>query len=129
MSENAKNVMDVSKELGVSASVSQEVAGSVEDVVSSPEPKPSKNKAATKKSVSNDVVGSSSADRVDPVKKTEPVGKLTVAIHSTKNVIWEGVGKVSKGYNVVSKDQADQWLTRGHIRLATPEEVAGEYGV
>lgn len=61
--------------------------------------------------------------RKSPAKK-----KATVAIYSSKNVIWEGVGKVEKGYNIVTEKEADKWLTRGHIRLATPEEVAREYG-
>jgi hypothetical protein len=38
------------------------------------------------------------------------------------------VGKVYRGYNIVTKEQADKWLTRDHIRLATPEEVAQEFG-
>jgi len=59
-----------------------------------------------------------------PKKEEEPV----VAIHSTKNVVWEGVGKVAKGYNIVSATDAEKWLTRSHVREATPEEVAREYG-
>jgi uncharacterized protein (UPF0147 family) len=50
-----------------------------------------------------------------------------VAVHSTKNVTWSEVGKVYRGYNIVTKEQADKWLTRDHIRLATPEEVAKEF--
>jgi hypothetical protein len=38
------------------------------------------------------------------------------------------VGKVYRGYNIVEKDAADKWLTRSHIRMATPEEVAKEFG-
>ena len=53
----------------------------------------------------------------------------TVAIHSTKSVAWSGVGRVYRGYNIVTKDQADKWLTRNHVRLATPEEVAKEFGL
>jgi len=128
MSENAKNVIEVSEEFGVTASISEEVSEPAKNVISSPKPKTTKN-TASKKSVANDVIGSSSAERKDTVApKADPVGKVTVAVHSTKNVIWEGVGKVSKGYNIVSKEQADKWLTRKHIRLATPEEVAREYG-
>jgi len=56
----------------------------------------------------------------------KPVEKI--AIHSTKNVSWQGIGKVYRGYNIVTKEQADQWLTRSHTRLATPEEVAREFG-
>lgn len=59
-------------------------------------------------------------------KSTEP--KETVAIRSTKNVTWPGVGKVYRGVNIVDKDAADQWLTRSHITLASPEEVAKEFG-
>lgn len=51
-----------------------------------------------------------------------------VALHSTRNVTWPEVGKVYRGYNVVSKTAADKWLTRDHIRIATPEEVAKAFG-
>lgn len=57
-------------------------------------------------------------------KSTDP----TTAIYSSKNVVWEGVGKVEKGYNIVTEKAAEKWLTRSHVRLATPEEVAREYG-
>lgn len=53
----------------------------------------------------------------------------TVAIHSTRNVTWSGVGKVYRGYNIVTKDASKKWLTRDHTRLATPEEVAQEFGL
>jgi len=128
MSENAKNIADVSQELNVTASVSEDVSKPNEDVIASPKPKSTK-KTASKKAVANDAIGSMSAENANVATKSEPVGKVTVAIHSTKNVNWGGVGKVVKGYNIVSKQQADQWLTRKHIRLATPEEVAQEYGV
>jgi len=51
-----------------------------------------------------------------------------VAVYSSKNVTWTGVGKVYRGYNIVTKEAADKWLTRDHTRLATPEEVAREFG-
>jgi len=59
-----------------------------------------------------------------PAKKKEP----TIAIHSEKNANWSGVGKVYRGYNIVTQEQADKWLTRSHCRLATPEEVAKSFG-
>jgi hypothetical protein len=72
------------------------------------------------------------ANVVKEVKKAAPkkstAKKDTVAIHSTRNVTWSGVGKVYRGFNIVAKDDADKWLTRDHCRLATPEEVAKEYG-
>jgi hypothetical protein len=55
-------------------------------------------------------------------------GIVTIAVHSTKNVVWEGVGKISKGYNIFPKAIAEKWLSRNHVREATPEEVAREYG-
>ena len=54
--------------------------------------------------------------------------EATVALHSTKNVVWEGVGKISKGYNIVPTKAAEKWLTRSHVREVTPEELAREYG-
>ena len=63
------------------------------------------------------------------VKQSAPKEKeMTVALHSTKNVVWEGVGKIARGYNILPKAAADKWLTRSHVREATPEEVAREYG-
>ena len=56
-----------------------------------------------------------------------PEGK--VAIHSEKNMHWNGIGGITKGYNIVTKEAAQQWLTRKGIRQATPEEVASYYGL
>jgi hypothetical protein len=76
------------------------------------------------------VIGATTAPKATPRKKSgkaaEP--KETVALYSTKNVTWSEVGKVYRGYNIVSKDAAEKWLTRSHIRTATPEEVAQEFG-
>jgi hypothetical protein len=88
--------------------------------------KPSKPKKPALAPVADGVLGSSKANKPDKVTAVVDE-KPTVAIHSTRNVSWNGVGKVSVGYNIVTKSAADKWLTRGHIRLATPEEVAKEY--
>jgi hypothetical protein len=77
-------------------------------------------------SVANGVIGATQVERT-PEKPAAPQ-KKTVAIHSTKNVSLPGVGKVYRGYNIVTPDQAEEWLKRSHIRLATPEEVAKEFG-
>jgi hypothetical protein len=94
------------------------------------ENKPSVGKKVTSvKSSVEGAIGSASADRPQkPVDKTRPK-KATVAIYSDRNVSWIGVGKISKGYNIVSPEQAEKWLTRNHVREATPEEVASEFGV
>lgn len=73
------------------------------------------------------VAAAKPAPRKVTAKKAEPK-KEKVAIHSTKNVTWSGVGKVYTGYNIVDADEAEKWLTRNHIRRATPEEVAKEFG-
>ena len=66
-------------------------------------------------------------------KTTKPAPKkekeeVTIAVHSTRNVVWEGVGKIGKGYTILPKAIAEKWLTRSHVREATPEEIAREYG-
>ena len=66
-------------------------------------------------------------DLVEKSPKEKPVKKKQVAIYSTKNLYWEKVGRLSKGYNLVTEENAEQWLTLGHTRIATPEEVAGAY--
>lgn len=68
-------------------------------------------------------IGSMAADGPNKTTKVEGLGDK-VAIYSTKNVRWEDAGgAVYKGVNIVTKDQADKWLTRNHVRTATPEEV------
>jgi hypothetical protein len=88
-------------------------------------------KKATVGTVNNGAIGTT---KIEDKKKTdqssEPGIKADmVAVFSTRNVLWQGVGSISKGYNIFSKSEADQWLTRGHVRLATPQEVAQEYGL
>ena len=96
--------------------------------IKSPERKPATKKKTTSSPVGNEVIGSNIAS-TEPTQPAKPKGRgETIAIHSTRNVSWEGVGKVEKGYNIVSKTEAEKWITRDHIRLATPEELAREYG-
>ena len=42
---------------------------------------------------------------------------------------WQGIGTVSKGYNIVKKEAADMWLTRKGVRKVDPEELATHYGI
>ena len=66
-------------------------------------------------------------------KKEQPAapkqGKEKVAIKSTKNVTWMGVGQVKVGINYVSAEEAKEWSKRNHIVILKPEEVAKEYGL
>jgi len=80
-------------------------------------------------SVENGVIGTGKvAKKPKAAAKTEEVKQEKVAVYSTRNVTWNGVGKVYRGYNIVTKEAADKWITRDHARLATPEEVAKEFG-
>jgi hypothetical protein len=81
-------------------------------------------------SVAEGVIGATTAPKAPEKKKpVKPESKKDkVALYSTKNVTWPEVGKVYRGYNIVDKDAAEKWLTRSHIRTATPEEVAKEFG-
>jgi hypothetical protein len=80
-------------------------------------------------SVVNGVIGVTQVERTpnNLVHSAPKKSNKTVAIHSTKNVSWSGVGKVYRGYNIVTPEQAEKWLERSHVRLATPEEVAKEF--
>lgn len=88
-----------------------------------------KKKGSLGGTTDKDVIGSAGAEKTaeKPAAKAG-TKKATVALYSDRNVHWTGVGKLEKGYNIVPKDQAAQWLTRNHVREATPEEVASEYG-
>lgn len=81
--------------------------------------------------VENGAIGSAKVNKtVKPAAKaSKPENNDKVAVFSSKNVTWNGVGKVYRGYNIVAKEASEQWLKRDHIRLATPEEVAKEFGL
>lgn len=77
-------------------------------------------------------VGSRAADYA-LVKNNNAVEELVVdetgkvALWSDKNIRWAGVGSLTKGYNIVKKEDAEIWLKRQGIREATPEEIATYY--
>jgi hypothetical protein len=96
------------------------------DVISSDKMATSPNLSVA--SNEENVIGSASAEKKEVSKPKESKEKNTVAVYSTRNVNWSGVGQVSKGYNIVTKQAADKWVTRDHIRIATPEEVARDFG-
>jgi len=74
------------------------------------------------------IIASGSANRVQKVKEAAPKPKTKkVAVFSTKNVSWPGVGEIGKGYNIVTPEQAEKWLTRSHVREATPQEVSESF--
>jgi hypothetical protein len=84
--------------------------------------------------VADGVIGSATTVvevKEKPAPKAQEVQVEKVAIYSSKNVHWDGVGHVKRGYNILPKSIAEKWLTTrsSHTRLATPEEVAKEFGV
>lgn len=83
--------------------------------------------AAALTGVANGVIGTGSVKRKPAEAKKAKPEEEKVAIHSTKNVSWVGVGKINKGFNIVHKDHAEKWLERDHTRLVSPEELAQGY--
>jgi ribosomal protein L7Ae-like RNA K-turn-binding protein len=61
-------------------------------------------------------------------EKIETAPNAKVAIFSERNIFWNGVGEVVKGYNIVTKEVSEKWLTHNKVRIATPQEVAKHYG-
>lgn len=74
-------------------------------------------------------VGSADTFKNKEFKKDTKAPEDKVAIFSEKNMHWQGIGAVTKGYNIVKKEAAEKWLTRKGIREATPQEVATHYGL
>jgi hypothetical protein len=94
-------------------------------------PKEKRSPSAATKSDNNGVVTTRTADQFkDKVfSKTPTISNEKVAIHSDKNMAWMGIGRITRGYNIVTKGASEKWLTRKGIREATPEEVATYYGL
>jgi len=63
---------------------------------------------------------------VQPVKSKKE--RNTSAVYSKRNLFWNGVGQLKIGYNIVSEEEAEKWITHKAVRSATPEEVAHHYG-
>lgn len=70
--------------------------------------------------------------KVQTTPKPEPrpeMDETKVALYVSRNLAWNGVGKLSQGFNFVSREVADKWLTLRAVREASPEEVASHYGI
>ena len=67
-----------------------------------------------------------------PTKDSKKVKSDTVeekiAVFSEKNLHWNGVGELQRGYNIVTKEVSEKWLKHKAVRTAAPEEVAKHYG-
>lgn len=78
--------------------------------------------------VADGVIGSGTSKKKPAAPKIQKPETDKVALFSEKNIYWEGVGRISKGYNILEADIAEKWLGRSYIRLATPEEIKQEFG-
>lgn len=92
-------------------------------VIVAPEPVES---APAITSVEDGVIGTGKVSKKAPAPKApkKPVieGEM-VAVFASRNIQWQGVGKLSKGYAIVSKEEAEKWVTLAAVRLATPQEI------
>jgi hypothetical protein len=97
---------------------------------------PAKKKTSRSSNIQKDtenVLGSKAADRalakIIVEEKEEPKNVAEkIALWSNKNIRWSDVGAVNKGYNIVTEEASEKWLSRDGIRKATPEEVATYFG-
>lgn len=81
-------------------------------------------------SINNGTIGTGAKKKVEKKENFVNRGsekKEKVALYSSKNLSWTGVGKLIKGYNILNKDTAEKWLTKNGVRIATPEEIKKEY--
>jgi hypothetical protein len=77
-------------------------------------------------SVNDGVIGTGKVSK----KKAAPAPKVAeeesgekVALFVSRNIHWQGIGKLQKGYAIVSKEAAEKWVELPAVRLATPEEI------
>ena len=76
------------------------------------------------------------ASWIPPVNTEEQVEELDktktlvnkVALYSQRNLHMDNLGALKVGYNIVSKEASEKWLTHKLVRIAPAEEVASYYG-
>jgi hypothetical protein len=112
--------------------VEEVVEDNNEKVITGPAKKKTSRSSNIQKDTEN-VLGSKAADRalakIIVEEKEEPkMIAEKIALWSNKNIRWSDVGAVNKGYNIVTEEASEKWLSRDGIRKATPEEVATYFG-
>ena len=50
-----------------------------------------------------------------------------IALYSQRNIHMAELGALTVGYNIVSKEASEKWLTHRLVRTATPEELVSYY--
>ena len=125
--EEAENVV-VAEEPKVEEVVVEETkTDEPENVIEAPKPV----EVAGLGPVENGAIGSSKVLKTPKpaAKVTKPAVEDKVAVFSERNVTWQGVGKLYRGINIVTKEASEKWVERPYVRIATPQEVAKEYGL
>lgn len=132
--ENETAVEAVAKENPViqNVKVGEVVNDDNQKVITGPAKKKTSRSSNIQKDTEN-VLGSKAADRalakIIVEEKEEPKNVAEkIALWSNKNIRWSDVGAVNKGYNIVTREASEKWLSRDGIRKATPEEVATYFG-
>lgn len=50
-----------------------------------------------------------------------------IAVYSSRNIFWDKVGSLSRGYSFITREEANMWKRLRGVREATPEEVASHF--
>lgn len=118
-------IMDIDSNISVSEQ------GSDQTIITAPEPVKTPRISNTTSNEDGVITVRSAEKNYPPIKaekKTPEINDGKVAVYSEKNLHWQGIGKLSPGYNILTKEIAEKWLTNKHVREAAPEEVATYYG-
>ena len=62
-------------------------------------------------------------------KRERPDNEEKVAVFSSRNLFWNGVGELNQGYTILPKEVSEKWLSHKAVRIASPQEVARHYRV
>lgn len=62
-------------------------------------------------------------------KRERPDRDEKVAVFSSRNLFWNGVGELNKGYTILPKEVSEKWLLHKAVRTASPDEIAKHYKV
>lgn len=79
----------------------------------------------SKKAEILEIISSFNPEKKEEIKKENSGEKI--ALFSERNLTWNGVGALQKGYNVVTKEASEKWLKHKAVREASPKEVANYF--
>lgn len=92
-------------------------------------------KSFAKKNNINLLGATKKIEMLEVIKTWKPEEKIIaedknekVAVFAEKPLFWNGLGDLKKGYNIVTKEASEKWVTHKAVHLVTPSEVAAYYG-